>query len=162
VTEGRSIDVAEYRTVAGHFATGVAVVTAVDDDDPVGFTCQAFASLSLDPPLILVCGGNTSVSYARVRRCGDLCVNVLSEEQEALARSFAQSTVDKFTGLGYRPAPNGAPVLEGGLAWLAATMEAEYDGGDHRIAVCRVTAIGSGSGRSPLIFYRGGFGTFRS
>jgi 3-hydroxy-9,10-secoandrosta-1,3,5(10)-triene-9,17-dione monooxygenase reductase component len=158
----RPVDVATLRSIAGHFGTGVTVVTASDEDGPVGFTCQAFASLSLDPPLVLFCPALSSASYSRAREVGAFCVNILAEDQEVVARTFAQSGVDKFSEVAHTLAPNGAPIIGGVLAWIACELVAEHDGGDHRITVCRVSALGQGPARRPLGFYRGGFGTFAS
>lgn len=149
-----------FRAVLGHFCTGVTVVTALDDAEPVGFTAQSFSSLSLDPPLVVVCPGKGSTSWPRIEAAGSFCVNVLSEEQEELCRGFAMRGADKFAGIGYSPAPRtGAPVLTGALAWVDCRLETIHDGGDHLIVVGRVLDLGVHEGK-PLLFYRGGFGRF--
>jgi flavin reductase (DIM6/NTAB) family NADH-FMN oxidoreductase RutF len=145
----------------GHFATGVTIITATDEDGPVGFTCQAFASLSLDPPLVAIAPGKTSTSWPRIVRAGAFCVNVLAEDQEALCRDFAVSGGEKFSGVGWRPAGNGAPVLDGVLAWLECGFVATHDAGDHELVVGSVHDMGVNRGR-PLVYYRGGFGRFES
>ncbi len=152
------IDEGTYREVAGRFATGVAVITAADFDGPVGFTAQSFTSVSLDPPLVSVCPGKGVASWARIAPTGKFCVNILSEDQESLSRTFATKDADKFDGVGYSTdlCPAG-PVLDGILAWIGCRIVAEYEGGDHVIVVGEVEDLGVGAGKRPLIFYRGGY-----
>ena len=104
-----SFDEARFREVLGRFPSGVTIVTAVDDGEPVGFTCQAFNSLSIDPPLVALAPGKSSTTWPRIARAGVFCVNVLSEDQQALARVFAVSGADKFSGVGWSKGPHGAP-----------------------------------------------------
>jgi 3-hydroxy-9,10-secoandrosta-1,3,5(10)-triene-9,17-dione monooxygenase reductase component len=153
-----SIDAARFREVLGHFASGVTVVTA-QEEGPVGFTCQAFAALSLEPPMVLLAPAKSSTSWPRIAAAGSFAVNILSADQEALARSFSVSGGDKFVGIGWKPGTvTGAPVLEGAIAWAECELEQIHDSGDHEIVTGRVVALGVGSGL-PLLFYRGGFGT---
>jgi len=156
-----NFDEARFKEVLGHFATGVVVVTAMEDAVPVGFTCQSFTSLSLDPPMVALAPGKSSTSWPRIARVGTFCANILSEGQEALCRDFAVSGGDKFTGVGWRPASNGAPLLDGVLAWVECTLLLVHDAGDHELVVGQVDEMGVNSGR-PLLFYRGGFGSFVS
>jgi 3-hydroxy-9,10-secoandrosta-1,3,5(10)-triene-9,17-dione monooxygenase reductase component len=158
---GLPLSEAEFRTVLGHFASGVVVVTGHTDAGPGGFTCQSFFSLSLDPPLICFAPGATSTSWPPIEANGACTVNVLGEEQEALARSFARSGTDKFAGVGWAAGATGAPRLHDTLAWMDCRIEHVLDGGDHRLVVARVVELGAGRG-DPLLFYRGGFGSFRS
>jgi 3-hydroxy-9,10-secoandrosta-1,3,5(10)-triene-9,17-dione monooxygenase reductase component len=149
-----------YRATLGHFCSGVTIVTAHGPDGPAGLTCQSFAALSLDPPLILVCPGKSSSSWPKIEAAGAFCVNVLAEDQEELGRVFAARGADKFSGVGWRPgAFSGAPVLADVLAWIECRLESVHDGGDHVIAVGRVLDLGAVEGR-PLLFYRGGYGRF--
>ena len=152
------VEPARMREVLGHFASGVTVVTAVTDDGPIGFTCQSFSSLSLDPPLVVFAPARTSTTWPRLRTIGRFCVNVLAEHQTALSRSFARSGVDKFAGVPWSPSPHGSPVLGDVVAWLDCTLWAEYDGGDHTVAVARVVDLGADPGRPPLLFHRGRYG----
>ena len=152
-----SIDAARFRQVLGHFATGVTVVTATDDD-PVGFTCQAFAALSLEPPMVLLAPAKSSTSWPRIARAGAFCVNILSSDQEELARSFSVSGGEKFVGVQWRRTPvTGAPLLDGVLAWAECQLEQIHDSGDHELVTGRVVSLGVGDGQ-PLVFYRGQFG----
>jgi len=158
---GPSITSERFRAVLGHFASGVTVVTATSEGGPVGFTAQAFIALSLDPPLVVTTAQRTSQSWPRIESVGAFAVNVLAEGQETLARTFAVSGVDKFTGVGWEPAPvTGAPLLEGALAWVECRLERTYDGGDHVIVAGRVLDLAVRGEGKPLLFYRGGFGRF--
>jgi len=153
------IDAAQFKDVLGHFASGVTVVTAMDGD-PVGFTCQAFAALSLDPPMVLLAPAKSSTSWPRIARAGAFCVNILASHQAALARVFSVSGADKFTGVEWHVGEaTGAPLLGGVLAWAECRLEQIHDSGDHEVVTGRVLGLGVGDG-SPLLFYRGGFGTF--
>jgi flavin reductase (DIM6/NTAB) family NADH-FMN oxidoreductase RutF len=154
-------DTGRFREVLGHFATGVTIVTAMEGAEPVGFTCQAFTSLSLDPPMVALAPGKNSTSWPRIAAAGSFCVNILADDQEALSRDFAVSGGDKFAGVGWRPAGNGAPVLDGALAWVECDFELAHDAGDHELVLGRVRDMGVSRGK-PLVYYRGGFGRFES
>lgn len=157
-----SFDTARFRQVVGHFATGVTIITAQHGGEPTGFTAQSFTSLSLEPPLVTFFPGKDVASWPVIEAAGTFAVNILGEDQEALCRTFASKGADKFDGVGWRAGPRtGAPILDGSLAWLEATIEAVHDGGDHHIVVGRVADLDVGdAGRGPLVFYRGGFGRF--
>lgn len=146
-----------FRQVLGHFCTGVTVVAGLDAGEPVGFACQAFAALSLDPPLVLLCPSVSSSTWPRIARTGDFCVNVLTDDQAALARRFGVSAADKFAGVGWSPAPNGTPVLSGVLTWASCTVGTVHEAGDHYVVIARVTALGDCTAGQPLLFYRGRF-----
>ena len=152
------VSAAVLRDVLGHFVSGIVVVTAVGDAGPLGFTCQSFASLSLDPPLVSLAPARTSTTWPRIRAAGAFCVNVLAAGHEDVSVAFARSGVDKFAGVGWSPAPSGAPVLEGVSAWVDCALWAEYDGGDHTIAIGRVRDLGADESRPPLLYYRGRYG----
>jgi 3-hydroxy-9,10-secoandrosta-1,3,5(10)-triene-9,17-dione monooxygenase reductase component len=155
------VDPQMMREVLGHFASGVTVVTAVTDGGPVGFTCQSFSSLSLDPPLVAFAPARTSQTWARLREIGRFCVNVLAEGQDDLSQRFARSGPDKFDGVPWTPSPHGNPVLEDVVAWIDGQLWAEYDGGDHTIAVARVLDLGADPDRRPLLYHRGSYGLLR-
>lgn len=158
-----TLDAAHLKQVMGHFCTGVTIVTAMDGDDPVGFTAQTFQSLSLDPPLVLFCPQKTSSTWPRIQSAGSFCVNILGDDQEALCRAFAASGSDKYRGVGWKPGPaTGAPVLGGVIAWVEASIESEHDGGDHVIVIGRIVDLRVEHEGRPLVFYRGGFGRFES
>ncbi|MCZ7527985.1 MAG: flavin reductase family protein [Acidimicrobiia bacterium] len=150
-------DPASYRTVLGHFATGVTVVTALDGGDPVGMAANSFTSVSLDPPLVLFCASKTSTTWPRIRRAGAFTANILGEHQEDVCRVFAEPGADRFRRVGYRVGAGGSPILRDALAWVDCRIETEHDAGDHVIVVGRVIELGVGSGAGPLVFYRGGY-----
>jgi 3-hydroxy-9,10-secoandrosta-1,3,5(10)-triene-9,17-dione monooxygenase reductase component len=159
-TPPKTIDEARFRQVLGHFATGVTVVTGRADGAPLGLAVNSFTSVSLDPPLVAFCVATRSGTWPRLRPGGAFCVNILAEDQEVLARAFAAHGLDRFEGVGWRPAPSGAPVLSGALAWVDCTVEAEHGAGDHLIVVGRVREIDLEHEGRPLVFYRGGYGRF--
>jgi flavin reductase (DIM6/NTAB) family NADH-FMN oxidoreductase RutF len=146
------------RDVLGHFASGVTVVTATTGEGPIGFTCQSFSSLSLDPPLVVFAPARSSRTWPQLRRIGRFCVNVLAEEQTDLSAQFARSGTDKFAGVPWRPSRQGSPVLDGVIAWIDCRLEAEYDGGDHTLVTARVLDLGADPERRPLLFHRGEYG----
>jgi 3-hydroxy-9,10-secoandrosta-1,3,5(10)-triene-9,17-dione monooxygenase reductase component len=158
-SSARPFDTGRFREVMGHFATGVTIITAMEDEGPVGFTCQTFVSLSLEPPLVALAPGKSSTSWPRIAQAGFFGVNILAEDQEALCRDFAVSGGDKFAGVGWRIAANGAPLLDGVLAWLECSLVVTHDAGDHELVIGAVHDMGVTRGR-PLVYYRGGFGRF--
>ncbi|MEV6223635.1 flavin reductase family protein [Nocardia fluminea] len=151
---------AELRRVLGHFATGVAVIAAHDGTRPLGFTCQSVVSVSLDPPYVSFCPAKSSTSWPLLRAAGALCINILAQEQSALCRQFAVSGADKFAGVEWHRAGNGAPALAGALAQIEVTVELEHDAGDHTVVLARVVDLRATEGAAPLLFYKGGFGSF--
>jgi 3-hydroxy-9,10-secoandrosta-1,3,5(10)-triene-9,17-dione monooxygenase reductase component len=146
-----------FRQALGHFATGVTVITGIHEGEPVGFACQAFAALSLDPPLVLFCPSKASGTWPRIARIGELGVNVLSAGQRDLGRKFGVSAADKFTDVSWTAAANGAPLLDGVLTWATCTVETVHEAGDHFVVIARVTEIGECVAGDPLLFYRGRF-----
>lgn len=155
--EGSGFDEDRFRDVLGRFASGVTVVTAMEDGGPVGFTCQSFTSLSLDPPMVALAPAKASTSWPRIARAGAFCVNVLGEDQEALGRGFAASGTDKFAGVAWHVGHVGAPVLDGCLAWVECDLASIHDAGDHELVTGTVRHLGTGKG-GPLLFYRGRYG----
>ena len=152
------VDPRVMRDVLGHFVSGITVVTAMGSRGPVGFTCQSFSSLSLDPPLVAFAPARTSQTWPVLREAGRFCVNVLAEDQSGLSRQFASSGTDKYAGVSWAPSPHGSPMLDGVVAWIDAELWAEYDGGDHAIVVARVLDLGADGSRTPLLFHRGAYG----
>ncbi len=153
----------EFRDTLGQFATGVVIATGCLDGTPAGFAAQSFASLSLDPPLVALCPSKTSVSWPKLRESGHFCINILSDGQQDISDLFAQTGVDKFTDLAWRPGQTGSPVLAGVLAYIDCELADELDAGDHTIAIGRVQDLGILEERgSPLLYWRGAYGTFGS
>ena len=156
------MNAARFRQLLGHFCTGVTVITTVDSDGrPAGFACQAFAALSLDPPLVMFCPSRTSATWRVIERSGHFVANVLAASQRELARVFgapASPGADKFADLTWSACASGAPVLPGVLAWVGCKLDAVHDGGDHFIVIGRVTELGDVRPGEPLLFYRGRYG----
>jgi flavin reductase (DIM6/NTAB) family NADH-FMN oxidoreductase RutF len=153
-------DSAAFRAVLGHFCSGVTVVTALGADGPIGLTCQSFSSLSLAPPLVSFNASRTSTSWPRIRRAGVFCVNILTHRQQYISVQMSRPGAAKFEGVDWRPTPLGALRLAGVAAWLDCSLHAEYDGGDHTIVVAAVHQLAVGAPADPLLFYRGGYGSF--
>jgi flavin reductase (DIM6/NTAB) family NADH-FMN oxidoreductase RutF/DNA-binding IclR family transcriptional regulator len=157
------IDPREYRTVLGNYPTGVVAVTAVQaDGTPAAMTVGSFTSASLDPPLIAFLPDKSSSSFPKIREAGSFCVNVLSNEQESVCRSFAAKGTDKFAGVAWRPAPSGAPIIDDIVAWMDCDIEQVLDVGDHYLVVGHIRAMGAPGSALPLLFFQGGYGEFSS
>jgi 3-hydroxy-9,10-secoandrosta-1,3,5(10)-triene-9,17-dione monooxygenase reductase component len=142
------------RAVLGHFLSGVTVVTSLAGDEPLGFTCQSFSSLSLDPPLIAIFPARSSSTWPRIRDTGRFCVNVLAQGQAELSARFA-APGDRFADVAWSRSPFGSPLLGGVVAWIDCTLWREYDGGDHTIVAGHVEHLGAVSEIAPLAFHRG-------
>jgi flavin reductase (DIM6/NTAB) family NADH-FMN oxidoreductase RutF len=147
-----------FREVFGRFATGVAVITSAGPGGAGGMTANALCSLSLDPLLVLVCFENDARTLPIVRESGRFAVNVLSAQQEELAGVFASKLpeAEKLQGASHR-LRDGLPVLEGTLAWAVCQLTELISGGDHTIAIGRVTSMGLGAGHpgQPLVWFGG-------
>ncbi|MEW2358293.1 flavin reductase family protein [Spirillospora sp. NPDC029432] len=154
------IDTARFRSVLGRFATGVVAITAVDPASgrPTGLAANSFTSVSLDPPLVAFCVAHTSSTWPRLRAAGRLCVNILGESQADVCERLAAKGGDKFAGIGWTESPAGAPVIDGGLAWIECEVEAEHPAGDHVIVVARVRHLARARDGEPLLFYKGEYG----
>jgi len=145
----------ELRRVMGHFATGVTVVTTHDGAGRCyGLTANAVCSVSLDPPLVLVCVDKRAESHPAFALSQAFVVNVLGDGQEALSRRFAVSGGDKFVDLPCRNGGTGTPILEGALAHVECRVIATHDAGDHTIYIGQVESAEAGEG-DPLLFFRG-------
>jgi flavin reductase (DIM6/NTAB) family NADH-FMN oxidoreductase RutF len=148
----------ELRDAMGHFATGVTVVTSVGaDGQPVGTTANAVTSLSLEPPLVLVCFDGNSVTLQAIRGHGAFAVNVLGHRQRHLSANFAKRGLSAaWDGVTHRRGPTGSPRLADVIAVIECTVEHEFPGGDHEIVVGRVRHVETSSeGATPLLFWRG-------
>lgn len=152
-----------YRHVLGHFVTGVTVVTAMHADGPVGFTCQSFGALSLDPPLVFLSPGKASTSWPKIAASGRFGVNVLAHDQGLLARRFAARGGDRFAGVAWTAGRfSRAPMLPGTLGRLECEVVTVHEAGDHWIVVAGVLDLAAATDRRPLTFFRGtlaGFGS---
>jgi 3-hydroxy-9,10-secoandrosta-1,3,5(10)-triene-9,17-dione monooxygenase reductase component len=153
------IDSRTFRKVLGQFCTGVTVITTVHAGVPVGFACQSFAALSLEPPLVLFCPTKASRSWRAIEASGKFCVNVLTENQKNVCARFGSKEVDKFAGIAWRASPLGSPVIDGSLAFIDCTVATVHDGGDHFVvfgAVRSLSEVPKVKPR-PLLFYRGDY-----
>lgn len=151
----------EFRRILGHWVSGVAIVTTRTADGKLcGLTANAIASVSLSPPLVLVCVEHNADSHDCIRQAGVFAINMLCNDQERIARRFSAWEVEtKFEGLAFHFEATGAPVLDHALAWVDCRVYREHDGGDHTIFVGEVVA-GDAREDSPLLYYRGGYGRF--
>jgi flavin reductase (DIM6/NTAB) family NADH-FMN oxidoreductase RutF len=154
-----TMEEAEFRRVLGHLASGVTVVTSAVPEGPAhGLTATAVTSLSLDPPLVLVCVDRAADTRGAIQSSGAFAINVLGEDDEGLARRFATYPVEeKFEGVAYREESTGSPILGRALAWIDCRLRHVYEGGDHEIFVGEVVACDAREG-SPLLYFRGGYG----
>lgn len=156
------VGAAEFRHAIGHFATGVTIVTSIGPSgEPVGTTASAVTSLSLDPPLLLVCFDRASVTLQAVRAHGAFVVNVLAARQRHLSANFARrGLAAAWDGVRHRPGRTGSPRLDGVLAALECIVDKHIPAGDHEIVVGRVQAVETnGTDEVPLLYWRGAYGT---
>ena len=152
-----TIDPSVFRDAVGHYASGITVITGHDQDGPIGFTCQSFYSVSVDPPLVSFSVMKTSTTYPRIRATGAFAVNILARGQRPVSDQFARRGTDKWAGIEWGVSEQGNPLLRGSLAWLDCTIWAEHDAGDHLIVVGRVAELGTSSVEepAPLLYFQG-------
>lgn len=153
-----SLDAPLLRSVMGRFATGVTVVTARDDGGrALGLTVNAFLSVSLEPPLVLVSLASNSATRAAILSSGSFAVNVLAEEDRDLAIRFSRGRrAVRFQGLDTAEAGTGSPVLDRALAWLDCKVRSSVDAGDHTLVLGEPLDVHAREGR-PLLFYESAF-----
>jgi flavin reductase (DIM6/NTAB) family NADH-FMN oxidoreductase RutF len=152
-----SVDQATFRSVLGRFASGVTVVTVRLGDTDHGMTASAFCSVSLDPPLTLVCIDRTTRMHELLNDADSYAVNLLASHQEAISRRFAEPPDDtRFEGVGFERGLTGAPLLHEALAYVECDLVDRHDGGDHTIIVGRVISAAAEHAQ-PLLYYRGGY-----
>jgi flavin reductase len=153
-------DALDLRQVMGRFATGITVVT-VGGTEPHGMTANSFTSVSLEPPLVLVCVKRNALMHKTIHDTGSYAVSVLAAHQERVARMFAGRRPHgerQFATVDVMPGPySGAPVFRGALAWLECELATVYDGGDHSIFIGQVRTLGRSTTEDALLFYDGSF-----
>jgi flavin reductase len=151
----------EFRATVGAFATGVTVVTTRGEEHAYGMTANAFSSVSLDPPLILVCVISPSEGADHISRNEVFAVNILSQDQEPLSRYFASRDRprgrDAFAEVPHRLGPSGSPILEGVAASMDCRLHATHEAGDHLIFIGEVLEIATSENGTPLVFHGGGY-----
>ncbi len=167
--DGSNFDSKEFRTVLGHFPTGVTIVSGVDGGDPVGFTIGSFTSVSLDPPLVGFLPMKGSGTWEAMERSGSFCVNVLSRDQADLCWKFAKSDNEgeRYDGVAWHASSTGSPIIDRAVAWIDCNIEEVYEMGDHLFVLGRVGALDAdpdhdGHGPFPLLFFKGTLGGFAS
>lgn len=152
-----STDPAHFKNALGRFASGVTVITTHDvDGRDHGMTLSAFSSLSLDPPLVLVCIGDAASIAGTMANAGFFAVNILAADQEPLSRRFSAKDEDRFENIAMTRGANGLPLLDGALAHVQCRITARHPGGDHTIVVGEVIETASREG-DPLLYVRGGY-----
>jgi flavin reductase (DIM6/NTAB) family NADH-FMN oxidoreductase RutF len=156
-----TVHVDEFKIAAGHYATGVVAVTSLSDEGPLGFTCQTFTSLSLDPLLVSFSATHGGSSWPKILAEGIVAINVLSNEQTQVANALARSGSEKFAGVSWAPGENGCPLITGALATIEGSILDVARYGDHDIAIIGVDSFSASRGE-PLLYFRGNFGTFAS
>ncbi|MET7425584.1 flavin reductase [Dactylosporangium sp. NPDC005555] len=159
---GSADDPAWFRHVLGQYPTGVCVITAQPDDGPpIGMVVGSFSSVSMHPPLVGFYPSVTSETWPHLRRAGNWCVNILAAHQSDVCRRIATAPLaERFEGVPWRPAPSGAPIIEGAVAWIDCVPVAVHDAGDHKIALAEVRHLDTASTELPLLFFRSGYGSF--
>lgn len=154
-----TLDPRALRDAFGAFVTGVTIVTTRDEaGKPVGFTANSFTSVSLDPPLLLICLARTSRNFATMTGAKNFAVNILSEGQKDLSNTFARPVEDRFAAAIWSDAPEGSPVFADVAAWFECSMQEVIEAGDHVILLGRISAF-ENSGLNGLGYARGGYFT---
>lgn len=174
-TASPAFDSGHFRTILGHFPTGVTVVTGMApgidgaDPKPVGFTIGSFTSVSLDPPLVGFLPQLESETMDAIQASGSFCVNVLSDQQSDLCWKFAKSGTDdtRFDDVAWHAAPSGSPVLDRAVAWIDCSIEEIHTMGDHLFVLGHVGALDAdadhdGQPPEPLLFFKGSLGGFEA
>ncbi|GAA1611230.1 flavin reductase family protein [Kribbella sancticallisti] len=162
-----SIEPQDFRTAMSRFASGITIMSTLQDGVAHAMTANAFTSVSLDPPLVLVCVDKGVRMHDAVLDCGYWAVSVLADGHREIAERFAKSGRDlysQFDGIDTQPGPKtGCPLIEGALSWLECRTWATYDGGDHTIVVGEVLSLGAGEPTDPaaLIYYAGHYRALR-
>jgi flavin reductase (DIM6/NTAB) family NADH-FMN oxidoreductase RutF len=156
-----ALDAAAYKQAMRHVPTGVTVVTTLKDGEPRGITVNAFASVSAEPPMLLICVNREARSYLFIASSGVFCVNVLAGEQRALAEHFSGKVRERqFESIEYHIDATGSPVLRGAIAHFDCELAEEHHVGSHSIMIGRVISCAARAG-SPLGYFNGGFHDFR-
>jgi len=145
----------EFRRVMGRFPTGVVVVATRYHGRPYGMSVNSFASVSLDPLMLMFCAARDSSTWPYLRKAGRFAVSVLGAGQEEACRLFATKGADRFAGLSWSLNASGQPVLDDAIAWFDCVVADVYPGGDHKLVLGQVLNMREGVDGSPLVFHRG-------
>ena len=156
-TVAEPLDRGELRRVFGAFPSGVIAIAAIVEGVPVGMAASSFTSVSLDPPLVMICVGNTSTTWPRFRDAPCFGVSVFAADQADACRQLAAKSEDRFANVPWRATDDGAVMLEGATAWLHCSTHAIFPGGDHDIVVMRVHDLDADHAIHPLVFHASKF-----
>jgi flavin reductase (DIM6/NTAB) family NADH-FMN oxidoreductase RutF len=155
------VEKVEFRQALGYFAAAVTVVTVNrEEGGPAGITVTAFSSLSLEPPLVLVCIDKRAKLHAAFQKGSAFAVNILKDDQEAVSRRFASSEPEQFREIGYTNGPLGAPLIQGVVCAIECKIVDLLPGGDHTIIVGEVDGTRVNEGK-PLLYFRGGYASLK-
>jgi 3-hydroxy-9,10-secoandrosta-1,3,5(10)-triene-9,17-dione monooxygenase reductase component len=152
-----ALDSRTFREALGLYASGITVIAGHDGAEPLGFTCQSFYSVSVDPPLISFSVMITSSTYPRIRETGKFSVNVLSKAQQPISNQFARKGIDKWAGVAWSLSDGQNPIIDGTLTWLDCEILAEHQAGDHYIVIGQVVTIGPQHIEEPLVYFKGNY-----
>ncbi|AZE48062.1 NADH-FMN oxidoreductase [Pseudomonas chlororaphis] len=154
---GTVIEPLSFREALGHYASGITVITSHINGEPIGFTCQSFYSVSMNPPLVSFSVMSSSASYPKIRQAGRFAVNILSGEQVKISNQFARRGTDKWQGVEWQKSPLGNPIIPGSLHWLDCKIHAEHAAGDHLIVIGEVKAVNlqEAAATQPLLYFKG-------
>lgn len=152
-----AIEPSRFREALGHYASGLTVITSHTEDEPIGFTCQSFHSVSMSPPLVSFNVMASSYSYPKIRQAGRFLVNILAQDQVAISNLFARQGADKWSALDWHTSPLGNPIIPGSLHWLDCEIHAEHAVGDHLIVIGEVKALNTPQTPTaqPLLYFKG-------
>lgn len=153
-----ALDIAELRRTFGSFATGVAVATTLDPQGvPKGFTANSFTSVSLDPPLVLVCVDKTASCHGAFAAAAHFAVNILCDAQQHVSRAFASKSADKFADMLWVSGTTRSPIFPDSTAWLDCDVYNRVEAGDHLIVIGKVLNFGHSPQKDPLGYHRGSY-----
>lgn len=155
-----TFDPRNFRDVMGHYPTGVVVVTAMVDNEPIGMVVGTFSSVSIEPPLVSFMPMRTSGTYAKLRNAEALCISVFAHDQLQACRTLASKDPEKFEKVDWTPAENGAPKIAGAVAHIYGRIAQEVEAGDHYITLVSVDDLAVTRPTTPLLFFQGGYGGF--
>ncbi|MBV7536820.1 flavin reductase family protein [Duganella sp. sic0402] len=152
-----AIESLRFREALGHYASGLTVITSHIDGELIGFTCQSFYSVSMNPPLVSFSVMSSSASYPGIRQAGRFAVNILSEQQVQISNQFARRGTDKWHDVAWHASPLGNPIIAGSLHWLDCEIYAEHTAGDHLIVIGEVKALDlqEAAATQPLLYFKG-------
>lgn len=153
-----ALDARMFRDALGRYATGVALITTTTDQGPCGIMVNSFASVSLDPPLVLWSIDNASRRKTAFDSAKHTAIHILADDQRETCMGFTKDAF-AFEGLTLDPSPSGTPLVAGALARFHCTPHAAYVAGDHTIYISRVSQVDTGPDVDPMVFYKGTFGS---